>query len=97
MSGSVARLTVTVRAKPGSRVARVGGSWGDPPQLVVAVAARAVDGAANAAVVAALAEAFDVNRSAVRIVRGDRGRSKIVSIDGDPDQLHRELQLLLQS
>lgn len=97
MSGSADSLTVAVRAKPGSRAQRVGGAWGDPPQLVVAVRARAVDGAANAAVAGALAEAFGVPRSAVRIVRGQRARSKLVAIDGDRARLHDALRRLLQS
>jgi len=50
----------------------------DGPMLVVAVRARAVDGAANAAVVAALADAFGVRRSAVAIVRGQMERATVV-------------------
>lgn len=97
MSESVDRLTLVVRAKPGSRRAAVGGGWGEPAQLVVAVSARAVDGAANAGVEVALAEAFAVPKSAVRIVRGQRSRSKTVVIEGDSARLKGVLQQLLQS
>jgi uncharacterized protein len=41
-----------------------------------------VDGAANAAVIEALADAFGVRRSAIEIVRGERGRRKTVRITG---------------
>jgi uncharacterized protein (TIGR00251 family) len=41
-----------------------------------------VDGLANIAVIDALAEAFNVRRSAVEIVRGERGRRKTVRIAG---------------
>jgi Uncharacterised ACR, YggU family COG1872 len=40
------------------------------------------DTTANAAVIDALANAFGVRRSAVEIVRGERGRKKTVSIAG---------------
>jgi len=46
------------------------------------VTAPPVDGAANAAVIEALAEAFAVRRAAVTIVRGERGRRKTVRIAG---------------
>ena len=73
---------VAVWAKPGSRKPGVGGRHGDA--LVVAVAARAVDGRANDAVVAALAEALDVAKSDVRIVGGHTGRAKRVEV---PDRV----------
>jgi len=62
-----------------SRVA-VGPAVGD--RLRVAVTAPPVDGAANDAVIDALARAFGVRRAAVRIVRGETGRRKTVQIDG---------------
>jgi uncharacterized protein YggU (UPF0235/DUF167 family) len=62
----------------------VGGRWGpdDDPALVVRVHPPAADGRANAAVVAALAEAFGVRRDAVRIVTGATSRTKLVEVDG---------------
>jgi uncharacterized protein (TIGR00251 family) len=48
----------------------------------VAVTAPPVDGAANAAVIDALAEAFGVPRRSVQIVRGETGRRKTVRITG---------------
>jgi uncharacterized protein (TIGR00251 family) len=76
---------ISVRVRPGARRDAVGGSWAGPrgPALVVAVRARAVEGAANAAVVAALAAAFGLRRADVEIVTGARGRDKIVTLRGE--------------
>ncbi len=61
-------------ARPG-----VGPLVGD--RLRVAVSAAPVDGEANDAVVAALADAFGVRKSAVTILRGQTGRRKTVRIE----------------
>jgi uncharacterized protein YggU (UPF0235/DUF167 family) len=41
-----------------------------------------VDGAANEALIRLLAERLQVSRSAVRLVAGAAGRSKVVEVDG---------------
>lgn len=76
-------MRITVRVRPGASQTRVGGRYGesDPPVLVVSVRAPASDGRANDALVAALAEAFGVPRSAVRVVSGAISRTKVVDID----------------
>ena len=51
---------------------------------MVRVAARAVDGAATAAVFAAVAEALGARRSAVRLVTGERSRTKVLEVDPEP-------------
>ena len=86
-----------VRAKPGSRRAGVGGSFGDAPELVVRVAARAVDGAANEAVVAALAKALGVRRAQVRITSGGRARTKGIEVADPPPNMARTWADLLSS
>jgi uncharacterized protein len=78
-AGSDALLVDVLVVPRASRVA-VGPAVGD--RLRVAVTAPPVDGAANAAVIDALAQAFGVRRTAVRIVRGETGRRKTVRIDG---------------
>jgi uncharacterized protein (TIGR00251 family) len=87
-------LRFAIRVKPGASRPRVGGRFGGDI-LVVAVAARAVDGAANRAVIDALAVAFGVRRSDVEIVTGATGRSKTVVIVGDGDGLAQRLANLL--
>lgn len=53
--------------------------------LVVRVGARAVDGAANRAALAALAAAFGVRPAAVSLVSGATSRTKVVEVAGaDP-------------
>ncbi|MGB4104094.1 MAG: DUF167 domain-containing protein [Candidatus Microthrix parvicella] len=73
---------VAVWAKPGSKKPGVGGRHGDA--LIVAVAARPIDGRANDAVVATLAEALNVAKREVRIVGGHTGRAKRVEV---PDRV----------
>jgi uncharacterized protein YggU (UPF0235/DUF167 family) len=48
----------------------------------VRVAAAAVEGAANAALVRVLAEELDVARGRVRIASGATSRRKVVEVDG---------------
>ena len=94
MDESVDGLAVPVRVRPGSSHPGVGGRYGDG-QLVVAVAARPVDGAANDAVVAAVAAAFGVRRREVRLLSGATNRSKLLHVAGDPQALSARLVLLL--
>jgi len=72
-------VRVEIRVRPGASRTRVGGSRDG--RLVVAVSARAVDGAATEAALAAVAEAFGVRRRAVTLVRGATSRDKVVEIN----------------
>ena len=58
------------------------GEHGPDAVLTVHVRERAVDGAANTAIEAALAAHFGVRKADVRIVRGHTSRVKLVEIDG---------------
>ncbi|HVU91239.1 MAG TPA: DUF167 domain-containing protein [Jatrophihabitans sp.] len=87
-------LRFGVRVRPGASRTAVGGRYGEDA-LVVAVGERAVDGAANRAVRAALASALGVRPAAVEIVSGATGRSKIVAVDGDRAALSARLAELL--
>jgi hypothetical protein len=69
-------LRVTTRASR-TGIADVRGG-----QLRVRITAAPVDGAANDALVALLADALDVPKYAVRIVRGERSRTKTVRVEG---------------
>ena len=89
-------LRFAIRVRPGASRTAVGGRFGDDV-LVVAVGARAVDGAANRAVLDALATAFGVRRAAVEIVSGASSRTKMVAIEGDRAELERRLAELREA
>jgi uncharacterized protein len=73
-------LRIDILVVPRASRTSVGPMVGD--RLRVAVTAPPVDGEANAAVVDAVAKAFDVRRAAVTIVHGERGRRKTLAIEG---------------
>lgn len=77
------RLAVRVTPK-GGRDAVDGWSADEAgrPVLKVRVSAAPADGAANAAVIALVAKALKVPRSAVRIAAGETARVKRLEIDG---------------
>jgi len=52
------------------------------PLLKLRVAAAASDGQANAAMIALVAEALGVPKSAVRLVRGETARVKRLEVEG---------------
>lgn len=88
------RLRIAVRVQPRASRTRVVGSIGDA--LKVQVTAPPVEGAANAALIALLAEVLEVPRLRIRVVAGDHSRSKIVEIETeDPAALEARLQELL--
>jgi len=72
-------MRVAIRVRPGASRTRVGGAYGE--RLVVAVGARAVDGAATEAALDAVAKAFGVRRRAVTLVAGATSRDKVVQIE----------------
>ncbi len=83
-------MRVTVRVTPGAASTRVGGQHDGA--LVVRVNARAVEGKATAAALAAVASAFGVPRSAVTLVAGPASRTKILEVAGaNPADLQRLL------
>ncbi len=76
--------------RPGSSRPGVGGERNGA--LVVQVSARAVDGQATEAALAAVAAAFGVRRRAVTLVAGAASRTKILEVEGaDPGALGRLL------
>ncbi|MFT4230031.1 MAG: DUF167 domain-containing protein [Microbacterium sp.] len=72
-------MQYTVRVKPGSRKGPL--IEQDAGTLTVHVRERAVDGAANAGLVTALAAHLGTAPSRVRIVRGHSSRIKRVEVD----------------
>ncbi len=84
-----------IRVRPNSSRNKVGGSVGEPPRLVVAVQAPAVDGKANQAVIKELASAFGLRARDFTIVYGELGRDKRLLIDGDEKTLQVKLEELI--
>ena len=89
-------LLIEIRVRPNASRNKVGGSAGEPPRLVVAVQAPAVDGKANAAVIKELALAFGLRARDFTIVHGELSRDKRLLIS-NPTPAHREIYEYLKS
>ena len=72
--------TLTLKTIPNAPRDEIAGWLG--AALKVKVHAPALDGRANEALLAFLAEKLGVPRRAVTLVRGDKSRHKVVRIDG---------------
>jgi len=86
---------VEIRVRPNAKQNRVGGVVGEPPRLVVAVQAPAVDGKANEAVLKVVAKAFDVRPRDISIVHGELARDKRLVITGEEAVLQAQLNELM--
>jgi uncharacterized protein (TIGR00251 family) len=71
-------LRLCVRLQPRARRTRLAGRNGDV--IKAQVHAPPVAGAANAALIDLLAETLDMPRAAIRIVRGETSRTKLVEV-----------------
>jgi uncharacterized protein (TIGR00251 family) len=78
-------IRLAVRLQPRASRNQVVGLMGD--RLKVALTAPPVEGAANAACQAFLAELFKVSKGSVRLIQGDKSRDKLWEIEGDPGRL----------
>ncbi len=90
------QFLLEIRVRPNSSRNKVGGSVGEPPRLVVAVQAPAVDGKANQAVIKQLADAFDLRSRDFTIVFGELGRDKRLLVDGVTNEQEKTLQAKLE-
>lgn len=82
---------VAVRVRPRSARDEILG-WREGV-LQVRVTAPPVEGQANGAVAALVAGALGLPPSAVRVVRGEKGREKLVSVAGlGPDEVRARLR-----
>ncbi|HEX6887820.1 MAG TPA: DUF167 domain-containing protein [Candidatus Nanopelagicales bacterium] len=89
-----------VHVHPGARGDLVGGTAQtgrpeQPPVLAVRVRARAVDGAATAAVERVLADALGVRPRQVHVVRGGSSRDKLVEVSDPPPDIEARWASLL--
>jgi len=83
-----------IRVRPNASRNKVGGTAGDPPRLVVAVQAPAVDGKANAAVIKEIALAFNLRARDFTIVHGELARDKRIIVKGDEIDIAKRLEEL---
>lgn len=89
-----AALRVTVRVQPRASSNGVVGRHGDA--LKVRLTAPPMDGAANEALADLLAESFGVSRRSVTIVSGAGSRTKVVQLEGVPEDRLRWFRELMQ-
>ena len=80
--------------RPNASRNKVGGTAGEPPRLVVAVQAPAVDGKANSAVIKELALAFNLRARDFTIVQGELARDKRLIVNGDKIDITKRLEEL---
>jgi uncharacterized protein (TIGR00251 family) len=83
-----------IRVRANSSINKVGGTAGDPPRLVVAVQAPAVDGKANTAILKELAKAFGLKSRDFTILTGETSRDKRVQVIGDSADLGKRYKKL---
>ena len=79
-----AGVTLAVRAQPGAKMTAIIGIYGGgtTAQLKIAVQAPPLEGRANEALIAFLAQTFGLPKNAVKLVSGELSRSKVVLLEG---------------
>ncbi len=83
---------IRVRAVPRARKEGVAGLYGG--SIRVQVSAPPVEGKANARLLEVLARTLGVRPRQLELVRGTRGRDKVVLVRGlDPEEVRRRLKL----
>ncbi len=77
-------VTLAVRAQPGAKKTAIAGIYGDgaAAQLKIAVHAPPIEGRANEALTAFLAEVFSIARRDVVLLSGETNRSKVFLLRG---------------
>jgi uncharacterized protein (TIGR00251 family) len=77
-------VTLAVRAQPGAKKSAIVGVYGEgaSAQLKIAVNAPPLEGRANDALVAFLAEFFSLPKSAIELATGKSSRSKVFLLRG---------------
>jgi len=80
-------LIFNIRVRANASINKVGGTAGDPPRLVVAVQAPAVDGKANTAILKELAKAFGLRSRDFTILSGEISRDKRIQVTGDSEAI----------
>lgn len=76
--------TLAIRVQPGAKRTAITGVYGDDEQAALKIALQAppVDGRANEALIGYVSGVFGVSPSAVRLIQGQTGRSKVLLLTG---------------
>ncbi len=84
-------LRIAVHVQPGARTTEVVGEIGDV--LKIRLNAPPVDGKANDALIAFMADKLQVRQRDVRVIRGQTHRQKLLEVDSDltPDEVRARL------
>jgi uncharacterized protein len=77
---SNATVTFAVRVQPGASKDEIAGEYGDA--IKIRLSAPAVDGQANEALIDFFSQLLKTPKSTVRILSGERSRSKRIEIQG---------------
>ena len=84
------QTTLTLHIQPGAKKTEVAGEHGDA--LKIRLAAPPVDGKANAALIAFVADRLGLAKSAVSLKSGQTSRRKVLEVSGAPaDTMERLL------
>jgi len=81
--------TLTLHIQPGAKKTEVSGMYGDA--LKIRLAAPPVDGKANAALIAFVAERLGLPKASVRLISGQTSRRKIVEVAAAPSDTEQRL------
>ena len=93
--GADGSITLTIHAQPGAKHTEVAGVHG--AALKIRLAAPAVEGRANDALIGFLAASFGVPRHNVMLVRGETARRKTLRIESPTARPDRQWERLGES
>ena len=83
------QTTLTLHIQPGAKKTEVAGEYGDA--LKIRLAAPPVDGKANVALIAFVADRLGVAKSAVSLKSGQTSRRKVLEVTGAPADTKQRL------
>lgn len=86
-AGAANGSEITLHVQPGASRSELAGLHGDA--LKLRISARAVEGAANAAVLEFVADWLNVPRREVKLLRGEKSRRKTLWVPRTPDETAR--------
>jgi uncharacterized protein (TIGR00251 family) len=88
-AGAPPTMTLTLHIQPGAKKSEVAGLYGDA--LKIRLAAPPVDGRANEALIAFLAQRLGLPKSALTLKSGQSSRRKRIEVNAAPDDAEQRL------